>query len=92
MHLGGGLRLIQLLGEGRTMGTGPKIGNMARDDWANVRSIYAEGLAMGLAAFTLLPPRWENWDKGHFPFGRLVAEALDGQVLGWAALSAVPDT
>ena len=69
-----------------------KIRDMAREDWAKVRTIYAEGLATGLAAFSLSAPRWESWDKGHFPFGRLVAEGLDGQVLGWAALSAVPYT
>ena len=74
------------------MRTGLNIREMAREDWAKVRAIFAEGLATGLAAFSLTPPRWESWDKGHLPFGRLVADASAGQVLGWAALSAVPDT
>ena len=74
------------------MAMGIQIEEMAREDWAQVRAIYGEGLATGLAAFALNPPRWESWDKGHFSFGRLVAESCDGQVLGWAALSAVPDT
>lgn len=74
------------------MSAGYTIRDMAREDWAKVRAIYAEGLATGLAAFTFSPPRWASWDKGHFPFGRLVAGSRNGQVLGWAALSAVPDT
>lgn len=68
------------------------IRDMTREDWAAVRAIYAQGLATGLAAFALTPPSWSNWDKAHFSFGRLVAGNDEGQVLGWAALSAVPDT
>jgi L-amino acid N-acyltransferase YncA len=74
------------------MGAGLKIREMVREDWSKVRAIYAEGLATGLAAFAVSPPRWESWDKGHLCFGRVVAESDDGLVLGWAALSAVPDT
>jgi len=38
----------------------------------------------GLATFETEVPSWEDWDKAHSL--RLVAE-LDGEVVGWAALS-----
>ena len=59
-------------------------------DWSQVRTIFAEGLATGLAAFMLTPPLWKDWDARHFAFGRLVARRGDA-LLGWAALAAVPD-
>lgn len=65
---------------------------MRRDDWKQVRDLYAEGLATGLAAFMTDPPRWEDWDAGHLDIGRLVARGVDGTVTGWAALAPVPDT
>ncbi len=60
-------------------------------DWARVRSIYAEGLATGLAAFMTTPPIWNSWDASHFPFGRLVARR-ERKIAGWAALARVADT
>lgn len=68
------------------------IDEMHRSDWKQVRDIYREGLATGLAAFTLSPPRWSNWDAGHLTIGRLVARKGDGLIVGWAALAPVPDT
>jgi phosphinothricin acetyltransferase len=65
---------------------------MRRDDWPQVKAIYREGLATGLAAFMLDPPGWRAWDAGHLASGRLVARADDRAVLGWAALARVPDT
>ncbi|MFD5829629.1 helix-turn-helix domain-containing GNAT family N-acetyltransferase [Lentzea sp. NPDC060358] len=57
-------------------------------DWNAVRRIYGEGIATGNATFeTEVPPRRAldtKWLPGH----RWVAEA-DGQVAGWAALTAV---
>lgn len=53
-----------------------------------MRAIYAEGIATGQATFETEPPSWEEWDAGHHPFARLVADDL-GRVLGWAALSPV---
>ena len=64
---------------------------MARQDWAKVRAIYAEGLATGLAAFLVNPPIWKDWDAGHLPFGRLVARR-ERAIPGWAALAPVADT
>jgi len=68
------------------------IENMQRNDWKDVRAIYGEGLATGLAAFTLTPPKWPEWNRDHLAFGRLVARDDAGGVVGWAALSLVPDT
>jgi len=67
------------------------IDEMRREDWAEVRAIYGEGLATGLAAFTLTPPCWPAWDASHMALGRIVARGSDGRVLGWSALAPVPD-
>lgn len=74
------------------MAAGPSIEDMRRQDWKQVRDLYAEGLATGLAAFRADPPRWADWNEGHLETGRLVARAADGGVAGWAALAPVPDT
>lgn len=68
------------------------IRTMERSDWAQVRAIYAEGLATGLAAFTTTAPRWDDWDEGHLTLGRLVAYEESGKLCGFAALAPVPDT
>jgi L-amino acid N-acyltransferase YncA len=67
-----------------------KIDAMQDGDWSQVRAIYGEGLATGLAAFMLDPPRRQDWDRGHLTAGRLVARSGD-RVIGWAALAPVPD-
>jgi phosphinothricin acetyltransferase len=56
--------------------------------WEQVRAIYLEGVATGLATFEVEAPSWEEWDAAHLPFARLVSRA-DGKVVGWAALSPV---
>ena len=68
------------------------IAKMRRRDWVQVRAIYAEGLATGLAAFMSEPPSWEEWDPGHLALGRIVARTEEGAILGWSALAQVPDT
>lgn len=68
------------------------IETMQRDDWKQVRAIYSEGLAKGLAAFMTTPPKWGAWNVGHLDIGRLVARGEDRTILGFAALSPVPDT
>jgi L-amino acid N-acyltransferase YncA len=61
---------------------------MRPDDWPAVRAIYLEGIATGNATFEQTPPAWETWNAGHLPTARIVAR-LDGDLLGWAALSGV---
>ena len=60
---------------------------MTADDWPEVRAIYEEGLATGVASFEVAAPSWEQWDRARLPHSRLVAR--EDAVLGWAALSAV---
>lgn len=65
-----------------------KIEKMRADDWEAVRAIYLEGIATGHATFQKEAPSWEEWDLGHNGECRIVAR-LDGEVVGWAALSPV---
>jgi L-amino acid N-acyltransferase YncA len=62
---------------------------MLPEDWPAVRAIYLEGIATGNATFEQTPPEWEKWDAAHLPGARFVARSGGGEVLGWAALSAV---
>lgn len=58
--------------------------------WEEVRAIYLEGIATGLATFETDAPTWEEWDARHLPFARIIANAeADRALLGWAALSPV---
>ena len=61
---------------------------MTEDHWPIVREIYLAGIVTGNATFETEVPRWEEWDAKHLGFARLVA-TVDGEVKGWAALSAV---
>ena len=65
---------------------------MQRRDWIQVRAIYAQGLASGLAAFMSTAPTWKSWNAGHLAIGRTVARQQQGGLLGWSALAPVPDT
>ena len=61
---------------------------MISEDWEAVASIYAEGIATGLATFEKQVPTFEVWDKAHLKWCRIVA--VDKNIiLGWAALSPV---
>lgn len=57
-------------------------------DWPRVCAIYLDGILSGNATFETEPPSWDQWDRAHLPFGRLVARADEG-ITGWAALSPV---
>lgn len=64
------------------------IHSMTEGDWNAVRAIYVEGIATGNATFETSAPEWEKWDANHLRSCRLVAR-LNGEILGWAALSPV---
>jgi L-amino acid N-acyltransferase YncA len=64
------------------------IGRMGPGDWPAVRAIYLEGIATGNATFEQNAPDWDRWNAAHLETCRLVAR-LDGEVMGWAALSPV---
>ena len=55
------------------------------DDYPAVAAVFAEGLATGRATFETVVPSWEEWDAGHLPEHRFVAE-VDGEVVGWIAV------
>jgi phosphinothricin acetyltransferase len=61
---------------------------MEAPDWAEVRSIYLEGIETGQATFEVEAPAWEQWDASHIKHCRLVARAHE-TITGWAALSLV---
>jgi phosphinothricin acetyltransferase len=62
---------------------------MTAGDAAAVLRIYQAGLDGGDASFELTAPDWAAFDAGRLPAPRLVATDEAGQVLGWAAVSAV---
>lgn len=55
-------------------------------DWPEVRRIYAEGIATGVATFETAVPSRATLDAHWLPDHRWVAE-LDGEVAGWTAAS-----
>lgn len=61
---------------------------MLGEHWEQVKQIYESGIATGIATFKTSAPSWENWDKAHLNFSRLVA-TINNEVVGWAALSPV---
>ena len=61
---------------------------MRPGDWADVRRIYAEGIATGNATFETEVPDRRILDRTWLPGHRWVAE-LDGEVVGWAAAAPV---
>jgi len=65
-----------------------RIESMTAADWPDVRRIYEEGLATGVATFETVVPSWEEWDAARLPHSRLVARR-GGAVAGWVALSPV---
>jgi L-amino acid N-acyltransferase YncA len=62
---------------------------MREEDWPAVQGIYREGIATGQATFEADVPDWERFTSSRLPGHRLVAEAPGGEILGWAAVSAV---
>jgi phosphinothricin acetyltransferase len=64
------------------------IETMQSEDWPKVREIYLAGIATKNATFETEAPDWAKWDTVHLESCRLVAR-LNGQVVGWAALSPV---
>jgi phosphinothricin acetyltransferase len=62
---------------------------MGRQHWTRVREIYRLGIATGHATFEVKPPSWQAFTASRLPEHRLVVAAPSGEVVGWAALSAV---
>ncbi len=66
-----------------------KIEPMQRNDWQEVHTIYAEGIATQIASFVEEAPAWEAWDAAYLSLGRFVARKRNNKVIGWAALSPI---
>jgi len=63
---------------------------MVVNDWAEVRRIYADGIATGAATFETEVPDWDRWNAARLSEHRLVAR-FDGVIVGWAALAPASD-
>ena len=59
---------------------------LLKSDYAYVASIYAEGIATGMATFETTVLSWEVWDKKYLNTCRLIA-VFDDEVRGFAVLS-----
>ncbi len=68
----------------------PTVEELRPEHWEAVARIYGDGIATGQATFEAAVPEWEAWDASHLPDHRFVA-LLDGEVVGFAAVSAVSD-
>ncbi|HKD85795.1 MAG TPA: GNAT family N-acetyltransferase [Terriglobales bacterium] len=68
--------------------TAVEIVPMTELHWNSVREIYRQGIETGNATFEQAVPEWPDWDARHLPKCRLAAR-VNGEVLGWAALSRV---
>jgi len=62
---------------------------MEAADWSDVRRIYQEGIDTGHATFEAEAPGWEQFNASWLNRHRLVTTAVDGRILGWAAVSPV---
>jgi phosphinothricin acetyltransferase len=62
---------------------------MGESDWPAVQQIFAEGIATGDATFESEVPDWARFNSTRLKRHRLVAETSTGEVVGWAAVSAV---
>lgn len=63
-----------------------EIQEMKPENWEDAAKIYMEGIKTGRATFQYEVPSFEDWDKSHLKFCRLVA-SNGKNILGWAALS-----
>lgn len=58
------------------------------NDFERVKEIYQQGIDTKNATFETVAPDWNGWHEKFSAEPRLVSE-LNGQVVGWAALSTV---
>lgn len=60
---------------------------LVASDWPEVRRIYAEGIATGIATFESAPPEsFADFMANKIPDAGLVARDGEGRVLAWAVL------
>jgi len=63
------------------------IRDMKEEDYIFVSEIYSQGIKTKCATFQTEIPSYEDWDKAHLKYCRLVAVNEENTILGWAALS-----
>jgi L-amino acid N-acyltransferase YncA len=63
------------------------ISALSADAWPDAARIYAAGIASGNATFESEAPGWDEWSRGHAGYPDVLARGLNGDVLGWAALT-----
>jgi L-amino acid N-acyltransferase YncA len=61
-----------------------------KNNFEMVAQIYKTGIETGNATFETRVPTFEEWDKKHLSFGRIVILEND-EIKGWAALSKVSE-
>lgn len=67
-----------------------KFSKIDENNFDAVAKIYKVGIETGNATFETNIPSFEDWDKTHLPYGRIVILENE-KILGWAALSKVSD-
>ena len=70
--------------------TALQVDELTAGDWPAVSAIYAEGIASRNATFETAVPSWDEWERAHVSHDGLVGR-VDGEIVGWAALSRVSD-
>jgi phosphinothricin acetyltransferase len=67
--------------------------SMTREDWPEVRAIYAEGIATGQATFAPSPPdTFDEFSDGkRMDCAVVVRDEMSARVLGWGTLASVSD-
>ena len=70
--------------------TALEVDELTAGDWPAVSAIYADGIATRNATFETAVPSWDEWEPAHMDDYRLVGR-VDGEVVGWAALSRFSD-
>jgi L-amino acid N-acyltransferase YncA/2-polyprenyl-3-methyl-5-hydroxy-6-metoxy-1,4-benzoquinol methylase len=87
---GGGLSSAVIRAVRPAAPDGVLIRPMRAADAGEVLAVYQAGLGTGQASFETAAPAWEAFDAGKLPLHRHVAaDAVTGQVIGWAAASPV---
>jgi len=66
-----------------------KITELKTSHYEALKEIYEQGIATGNATFQTEAPHWDEWDKSHMTYCRLVALDEKERVMGWAALTPV---
>lgn len=64
-----------------------KIREMRPEDWNDVRRIYLEGIATGIATFQQSAPEYEDWDRGHLAVAVWLRKR---RVISWDGLHSLP--